>query len=660
MKKILLGLIAVVVVAVGGFFGFNFYVQHRVEGEVEAAFAQIRATGAKADHGKVSFDLRSRTVTIADIASESATQPPVSIKIASFTASGVREGDATRFSADSIEATDVEVGAAAPGQTIASLTYRLPRVAVKDYSGPAGPRQLPASASLFDLYRFGFEQLASISAASVSVPEVKGTITFGPQMHSDGGEFAYSGLALENLKDGKIASIKTDGFTFTVNSQPAGKPIKMTGNLANLVASDVDVGAMAAIFDPGKANDDKEYRAYRHISAGSYVITSTQGLNMRIDGMTIDDVAFKPSRLQLPALMAAIPPAGAAPPTPAQVREMMEKMATLYAGIRIGNTELHGLSVDTPQGPIKLQAMRFNIDNGKIGEMAFEGLDARAPKGPIKLGRFALKSLDISGLMRMGAEFSAQKPSAAQAFALLPLIQGVEVKGLVAPYKNTSKPINIDTINLSWGQFVGPIPSKAHVTAKLTSPIDRTDVGLQPLAAAGMDTIALDFDLGAAWTEASRSFALEPVSLELGNLLKAQARVSLANVPRGVFSPDMAQAAAVAGQIEAGSLEITLRDLGCVELGIAQFAGVQNISRDDARRAILDAIKAQGEAIGAANPDANALLAAVTSFVETPGQTLVIKLTPNGKVPAAQLMQLLRTDPLVALARFRIEASTGL
>jgi hypothetical protein len=142
--------------------------------------------------------------------------------------------------------------------------------------------------------------------------------------------------------------------------------------------------------------------------------------------------------------------------------------------------------------------------------------------------------------------------------------------------------------------------------------------------------------------------------------VKAQARVSLANVPRGVFSSDMAQAATVAGQIEAGALEITLRDLGCVELGIAQFAGVQNISRDDARHTILDAIKAQGEAIGPANPDANALLAAVTSFVETPGQTLVIKLTPLGKVPAAQLMQQIKTDPLVALAQFKIEASTGL
>ncbi len=56
MRKILIGLVAVIVVAVGGFFGFQFYVQHRVASQVEAAFEQIRASGGKASHGKVSFD----------------------------------------------------------------------------------------------------------------------------------------------------------------------------------------------------------------------------------------------------------------------------------------------------------------------------------------------------------------------------------------------------------------------------------------------------------------------------------------------------------------------------------------------------------------------------------------------------------------------------
>jgi hypothetical protein len=44
MIKILIDLVAAIVIAAGGFFGFQFYVQHRVAGEVEAASDQIRAT----------------------------------------------------------------------------------------------------------------------------------------------------------------------------------------------------------------------------------------------------------------------------------------------------------------------------------------------------------------------------------------------------------------------------------------------------------------------------------------------------------------------------------------------------------------------------------------------------------------------------------------
>ena len=113
MVKILMGLAAVVVIAVGGFFGYEFYAQHRITGEVEAAFAQIRAGGGKASHGKVSFDLKSRTLRIDDIATESATQPPVSVTIATVTAAGVSQPDAARFSADSIEATGLEVSVGA-------------------------------------------------------------------------------------------------------------------------------------------------------------------------------------------------------------------------------------------------------------------------------------------------------------------------------------------------------------------------------------------------------------------------------------------------------------------------------------------------------------------------------------------------------------------
>jgi hypothetical protein len=194
----------------------------------------------------------------------------------------------------------------------------------------------------------------------------------------------------------------------------------------------------------------------------------------------------------------------------------------------------------------------------------------------------------------------------------------------------------------------------------MTTPVDATDPAMKALVAAGLDTLSADADIGAEWAEVARSFVVDVPKLEIGGLLKASARVALANVPRQVFSASAAQAIGAAAQIETGAIELTVRDLGSVDLGVVQYARAQNVSRDVARKAIVENIKASSQDVASANPDAEAAVQALARFVESPGQTLVIKLTPRAKVPALQLVQLLKTDPMMALAQFRIEASTGL
>ncbi|WP_108519273.1 hypothetical protein [Bradyrhizobium algeriense] len=659
MVKILMGLAAAVVIAVGGFFGFEFYTQHRIAGEVETAFEQIRAGGGKASHGKVSFDLRSRTVRIDDIATESATQPPVSVKIANVTAAGVSQPDTARFSADNIEGAGLEVSFGIAGPTGGRVTYKAPQIVMKDYSGLASLPVRPASTSIVEAYRSALEQFATVSASSITAPTMVGTINnFGTVTSAD---FTYTGIALREIRNGKIGSMQIERNAFTASTQQAGKADKLSGEIVNFASRDFDAAAIAAILDPQKANDDKYYRVYGQTTAGPYTITSGQGLRMRIDGMTVDDISVRPSRLQLPALLALTPAAGATP-TPAQAREMMDKMANIYEGMRVGTAEMRGISADTPEGPFKLAAVRFNLENGKVGEFAVEGLDGRSPKGPVKVGRFALKSLDIAGLLRIAAQFSnpGQQPSPDRALALIPLIEGVELKGLMAPFKNTGKPVNIDTFSLDWGQFVGPIPSKARLTMKMSGPLDASDPGQKVLVAGGLDRAAVDLELGAAWTETSGAFVLEPAALEIGGLVKASARLSLANVPKGVFSADPAKAIAAAAQLEAGAIELTVRDTGAVDLAFAQYARALAVSRDAARQRFVDEMKASGEKAAAADPDMVAAVHALARFLESPGQTLIIKLTPRAKVPALQLIQLLKTDPVIALSQFRIETSTGL
>src|SRR5262245_7765065 len=134
MRKTLLGLIAALVIVAGGYFGFQFYVQRRVTAEVDAAFEQIRGAGGKASHGKLSYDIWNRILTIADITGESAAQPPVTLKIANLTASGVSSTGDNRFSADLAEISGFEVSVELAA---ARTTYKVPKIVAKDLSGPS-------------------------------------------------------------------------------------------------------------------------------------------------------------------------------------------------------------------------------------------------------------------------------------------------------------------------------------------------------------------------------------------------------------------------------------------------------------------------------------------------------------------------------------------
>jgi hypothetical protein len=665
MIKILGILIAAIAIAVSGFFGFEFYVQQRIASDVEASFKAVRDSGAKASHGKVSFDLWSRTITVSDIAGESAAQPPVTVKIARFMAEGVNQQETGRFSASRVEATDVDVAGTMAQQSQLRFAYRAPRIEVVNYAGPAGPLRQFDPAKPADIHRFVLEHFAAVTAASVTAPTVAGSMTAPAESAAGLGDYTYSGLAMRDIRDGKIAAITIDRVAFATTLQTAGKPEKMTGEVADLAAADVDAAAALAMFDPARASDDKYYRVYRQMKTGAYTASFAKGLRFRIDGMAADEIGIKPSKLQLPQLMAIVEsmPAPGKTPTPAQTRDMLDKVAVLYEGVQLGSAEVRGFSMDVPEGAVRLAAVRLtNLTNGKLAEFAFEGLEAPSPQGPVKIGRFALKALDVANLMRMSGQFSTpgREPSPDQLAALLLLLEGTEIRGLVAPYKNSRQPVNLDTLNLSWGQFVGPIPTRARATVKMSGPVDLSDPDpFRMLAAAGMNEATANLDFGAAWNEGAKSFALEPISFEVGSVMSVAARVTLANVPREVFSINPLQATIMAAQIEAGTIEIALRDTGGIDLALTQRAKLQNLTREAARKALVDTIRENAMKMATVNPDVMALAGTLIRFIENPRGTLTVKLTPRGKVAMLGLVDTLRTNPLAALARFQVEASAG-
>ncbi|MBW7963950.1 hypothetical protein [Bradyrhizobium sp. BR 10261] len=656
MKRILIGLIVAAVLVAGGLFGFNVYVQHRVTAEIEATFEQMRSGGGKASHGKIGFDLPTRTVTIEDIIIDPGKEPQAQVKIGGIKGTGVRQVDDLRFSADSIDITGLGVALDEDGPAKLKVSYKIPQLTLRDYAGPLHTMAAPASGSLIDIYRYVLGRYASVTATSLTVPTL--TMSFDSASGPGGsGEVTYSGLTIQNLKHGKIDAMKADRATISVDVKQPGKADKLTGELSNFIVNDFDATAIIAALDPQISNDESYHRVYRQVSVGPYALKSAQGMRIDIDGFVMQDIDVQPSKFRLADLLAALPQDQSTVPTPAQSREMLEKIAGVYEGLRIGKAEISKIAIGTPQGTGKVNAIRYHE-----GEFAIEGVDTPAPQGQFKMERFALKSFNLPNLMRWAASLATpgRPPSPDQMFGLFGVLAGAELKGVVAPFKNTKKLVTVDTVSLDWGQLIGSIPSKAHVVAKFVTPTDPSDPKQLPLLAAGIDKLAIDLDLGAAWTQQSNSLVLAPATLDIGGIARAQVRLALADVSRDMFSLDPSQVTGQAKQIETGTTELSLHDSGLVDLVVAQFARMQNVSRDAARSAIVEMIRAQGEKVAASNIDAKPVVDAIASFVETSGQTLTIKLTPLGKVPVLQLMDALNNEPIVALAQFRIEALTGL
>ena len=91
----------------------------------------------------------------------------------------------------------------------------------------------------------------------------------------------------------------------------------------------------------------------------------------------------------------------------------------------------------------------------------------------------------------------------------------------------------------------------------------------------------------------------------------------------------------------------------------AQQARQQNISREDARRAMIDNIRDNAMKTASINPDVMAIAGALTRFIESPRGTLTIKLVPKGRVGMMQIVEALKTSPIALLARFQVEVTTG-
>jgi hypothetical protein len=666
MRKVVTGVLAILIAGTGGYFGARGWAQQWVEQEVETSLAAMRVPGGNVTHGPVEIELVRRRFSLVNVVAGTPGESKASLRIGHVTATGIGQPSAGRISAAQLEIDDLEIdGTIAVGAGL-HVTYRIPRLEFADYSGPTAVLYPADAASPIEAIRAVLQQFAAIKASSLTIPAATVSLA-AKDLPLSAVEYGYSGIVARNIGEGRIGSTTVDRMVAAVNAVGPNGPGGFTAELNGMQTLDFDSGPILAVLS--RSADDRYQRVYRQITAGPYAVTfnGPQGpVRMLIDGIGAEDVALKPSKFPLAemiSLFSSLPRAGE-PMDPQRALAVLDTMAGAYDGIRMGSFEMRGMkvAVPAPQEPVSIRAVRMaGFENGRLTELSLEGLDAQTPSHePVKIGRFALRGLGFSELIRSVARSAApgQPPSPDQLMSLLRALEGIEIQGLIVPYQNTGRQVEIETARISWGEFVGAFPTQVRAAFHISGPITNGDAGpFNQLSATGMTTATVDLDAGARWTEASRLATLSPFSAKLANFGSIEVNATLGNIPASAFTLDTVTFMAATAAVEAGPVEIVVHDLGGLDLKVAEVARQQNLSPDAARRMLVETATQPWAALVPSSADLAGLADAVAHFMEAPGGRLSVSITPKGRVLLLPLFVRAKGDPATILAQFRIQSN---
>jgi hypothetical protein len=665
MRKILLiGAIAIAIAAgmPGNGSGAANFIEEGIESGIRSIFADLRTAFGDARYGRVEFDLWKRGIAINDIMVRSTATPATTFRVGQIRVMGLSLSGG-RIRADRVDIANLELAGALPVDFSPVIAQRAPTVTIEGFSIPASFRLKLSGTSTLDMMRIALEQFVEIGATSIVMPTLVASLTPPSTAPAAMGaiEYTYSDLALRDIADGRIGRMTAGRTSIT-----AGGLAKVSGEIESMTASDIDTKPILAMFGSNRAGFDRYQRVYRDVVVGGYTIKLDTAGIIRIDSFTLDELAVKPSKFAIPELLAAVQTLSTANPStaPEVAAGMVGSLADLYEGMRMGKFALRGFEMEMPDVRFKLGSMQMNgFEDGRLSEFILEGFDGRTPQNePVSLGRFTLRGLNFTKLLRIAGELgiSKREPTPEQIANFATFIEGIEMNDLVAPDNRTGQMVRVDSIGVSWGQFIGPVPSAARWFAKGAVPIAKDESGpMAALAEAGLRSLLINFDFGSGWNEATRSFAVGPLRLDLGNLFAASARITLNNVPRDIFSIDPLHVALAASTLEAGVVEFTFRDLGAVKVATAQFAKGAGLSIEAARAKLVEDIRRETKAQLQSTPELKPLVDAVVNSIEMPGSTFTLRLVPKGRVSLLGLAEAGQQDPAAVFSQFTLEVSSG-
>jgi hypothetical protein len=675
-----IGLLALL--AIGGWYGFLEWSRTKVRAEVDAVFAGIRDTGAKATFTTATFDPKEMGVTVTGI---SITSPDGSarVKVDRISARGGERPNDRRVAVDALDLDGVEIaltGEAAAGGTI---TYTLPQVMIDRYNGPMTLIAAGEGNGPFGALRVALRQLAATTAAKVTIPEARGRVAPAGSAPT---EVTYRNLAAEGVNAGAIRSLVVDTITVAFTPPPLAQsaqdktaqdktaqdkssadkasPGRVTAQVDGFVAAQIDTAPLLLMTQPGGPSGkaaEAYGQIYGKVVTGPYKVKQENGPTHGAQSVLMENVAIRPAAFDAQRVAAMEALSRKAPNLSREdSRRLAELSRDLVGGMAFTTLAITNATTEQEGEKGKVATMRLEgLTNGVLDGATFEGVEGvTSAGGAAKMARFAVRQLDFNQLAKLSAE--ADAPSPLSALVLFKVFSGVEMMGLEVPYgegPQSKEPVKIGTFALSWGGSLGALPSYLDFTlADVSGPITADDgEPFTYLVQAGITRATISMGLKAAYDINDRTLTIAPVTTEVKDAFRLNLESALVDVPDAAFT-DAAGFISALPVVTAGPVKVTLTDLGLAKLIFAQLAAAAGVSEDEYRNEVVSLAEGFAAELGTVSPDAASVGAAVAAFLRKPG-TLTVTATPKGRVPLLALMG--SDDPSVVLEAFSFSATAS-
>ncbi|MDF2996181.1 MAG: hypothetical protein K0R27_1818 [Xanthobacteraceae bacterium] len=667
MRKLVIAVLVLVVATLAGYFGVNAYAQNEAERQVTAVFGNLEAGGLKAGHGAVDFDLFARRLDVAGI-NLADTNGGGTTSIGRVTASGFSPPANGRVKAAKIEFSDIAFDGPSPFMAGMQTGYRIPLITIENYEGP---ERIAASSS--EPWQLLLSFLESASAGSVSAPGFTITARTGTGEDATSSAFNYGPTRLSDIAGGKIAMMEIAASTFAITGKAPGTSAK--GEIGRMTAKATDIGAMIALVDPERRAAATEFRTlYESIEAEGYKATFDNGLTQQWKQIALGKVAVRPAALPVDQLVAfsrrmqELQTKGEKAP-PAETAAMLEALAGLYGAVELGAMRLDEMVLEQPgvtNATLKTLLIG-GMKGGRIDTIAIEGFSGNDPSGKaVKLNRFVVNGLKPGELMQLGADAvinPAELNTTQHHLAVLRSLDGIEIEGIEAPIgPSPDDVVKLGTLQLSWGGFIGPVPSKMAASLRVSGPIAQLadDQPFSLMAASGATRADVAFDGGLNWSEADKTVTAAPLFVEIAGAFSASAKVTLTGVDKAsFFSADEAEALNGALAANLGSLDITLTDAGIYEMKLKQVAKDQDATPEAVQQMTVGIAQIIAQQITSERPELERPAAAIVDFLSAPKGKLVLKITPKASLPLITVIQAANSDPVSLLDQVNIEATAS-